>query len=347
MLKRTYKLAAAVAAASTICALGAASMAGATTTGWGPRLGPVPGAFTNASPAVTGVTFGTSAQNQTLVVWKGDGNAHIWYSATPALGVKKDYSVKAEIPGASSTVAPGIAAYRDPNGREAVLAVWRGADGYVSYAQGETLAGQKIVWTAVGTLPKSIYSTTSAAPSVYFAQDRYAAIVSYRGPHNHIRYIEGTPVGRNFKWSSSYEVSPTAVANSGPSVAEVQTGTGHGVLGIFWRDAATGEVAYASTTDPLALPGKVVWTYSVVPGSKTSDNPAASALGLHATGPLMLAYKAPHGTHVLYQELTGTTWSAPAPVPSTSTVYGPALFRGELASTSSAASGNVYFHVFS
>jgi hypothetical protein len=347
MLKRTYKLAAAVAAAGTICALGAASMAGATTTGWGGRLGPVPGADTNATPAITAATFGSSPVNQTVVAWKGDGNAHIFYSATTALGVKKDYSAKAAIPGAASTAAPSLATYTDPNGREAIVAVWRGAGGLISYAQGETEAGQKIVWTAVNTLPNSVYNTTDAAPSVTFLLDRYAAVIAFRGPHDHIRYIEGLPAGRNFRWSSSYEVSPTAVADSGPAITEQQTGTAHGSVSIFWRDAKTHEVATASTPDPVALPGKVVWTYSLVAGSATSDNPAAATLGLHGSGSLLLAYKALHGTHVLYQVLTSTGWTAPAPVPSTSTVYGPALFRGELATTSSSSAGNIYFHVFS
>jgi hypothetical protein len=348
MLKRhTYKLAAAVVAAGAVCALGAASAATASAGPWSGRIGPVPGANTDASPALTAVTFGTSSVTQTLVAWKGDGNAHIWYAASPAIGVHKSWSARAAIPGAASTAAPAIASYRDPNGREAVLAVWRGTGGLINLAQGETEAGQQITWTAVSTLPESIYSTTDAAPAVYFAQDRYAAVVAYRGPHDHIRYIEGFPAGRGFKWSDSFEVSPTAVADSGPAIAEQQTGTARGTLSIFWKDAKTGEVSYASTTDPLAAPGKAVWTFALVPGSATSDNPAASALGLHAAGPLLLTYKAPHGTHIWYQELTSTGWSAAAVVPTTSTVYGPALYRGELATTNATSAGPIYFHLFS
>jgi hypothetical protein len=346
MLKRhTTRLAAALVAAGTICALGAAS-ASAAANGWSGRIGPVPHANTNASPALTTVTFGNSTQNQTLAAWKGDGNAHIFYEASPTLG-KGTWSPKADIPGAASTEAPAIASYRDPNGREAVVAVWRGDGGLVQYAQGETEAGQKIVWTSISTLPKNVYSTTDAAPAVFFAQDRYVAVVAYRGPHEHIRFIEGVPSHRGFAWSASQEVSPTAVANSGPSVAELQTSTGHGLLGLFWRDKATGGISYASTTDPLAAATSVKWTIGDVPGAKTSDNPAASALGQHGTGDLMLAYKAAHGAHVNYQTLTTAGWTKPAAVPATSTVYGPALVRGELATTSAASAGLIYFHVFS
>jgi hypothetical protein len=346
MLKsHTTRLAAAVVAAGAICALGAASASASST--WSGRIGPVPRAFTNASPALTTVTFGGSSQNQTLVAWKGQGNAHIFYEASPAIGVKKSWSKQASIPGAASTKAPAVATYRDPNGREAVLAVWRGNGGLVQYAQGETQAGQKIAWTKISTLPKNLYSTTDAAPAVSFAEHRYVAVVAYRGPHEHIRFIEGVPSHRGFVWSSSHEVSPTAVANSGPSIAELQTGTGHGVLGLFWRDKATGGVGYASTTDPLAAASSVKWTFADVPGAKTSDNPAASSLGQHGTGPLILAYKAAHGAHINFQTLTTSGWSAPAPVPSTSTVYGPALVRGELATTSASSAGNIFFHVFS
>ena len=101
MLKsHTTRLAAAVVAAGAICALGAASASA--TNAWSGRIGPVPRAFTNASPALTNVTFGSSARNQTLVAWKGQGGAHIFYQASPTIGVKKSWSPKAEIPGASS-----------------------------------------------------------------------------------------------------------------------------------------------------------------------------------------------------------------------------------------------------
>lgn len=347
MLKRP-KLVAAVAVASTICALGAATAASASATGsWSGRIGPVPKAFTNASPALTTVSFGTSPVTQTVVAWKGQGNAHVFYAASPAIRVHKSWSARAEIPGAASTQAPSIASYRDPNGREALLAVWRGSGGLIQYAQGETKAGQKISWTGVSTLPKSIYSTTDAPPAVSFALDRYVAVVAYRGPFDHIRYIEGVPSRRGFKWSNSHEISTTAVSSSGPAIAEQQNATGHGTIFVFWKGHGTNQINYASAADPLAAEGHVAWTLATLTGSVTSATPAASALGAHGTGGLMLAYKAPHTTRVLYRTLTGGTWSAPLAVPSTSTVYGPALVRGELATTSPTSAGNIFFHVFS
>jgi hypothetical protein len=346
MLKRSaMKLASTVVAAGTICALGAASASAAP--GWSPRTPAVPRAFTNAGPSVTTVSFGNSPQVQTLLAWKGQGNAHIFYEASPTIGVPKSWSAKAEIPGAASTQAPSIASYRDPNGRNAVLAVWRGSGGLIQLAQGETKPGQQIDWTAVSTLPKSIYDTTDAQPSVFFALDKYVAVVAYRGPFDHIRYIEGVPFKRGFNWSPSHEISTSAVASSGPAIAEQQTGTGHGQIFVFWKGQGTNQVNYSTTTDPIAPSGSVVWTPpTVLAKAVTSTTPAASALGAHGTGGLMLVYKAPHAAHLLFQVMAAGTWSDPAPVPSSNTVFAPALVRNELANTSAAGSGVIYFHTF-
>jgi len=348
MLKRpTLRLAATVVAASAICALGAAS-ASAVTAGWSGRIGPVPRAFTNAGPSVTTVSFGASPQVQTLVAWKGQGNAHIFYEASPTIGVKGSWSAKAEIPGAASTQAPSISSYRDPNGRNAVLAVWRGTGGLIQYAQGETKRGQVITWTKVHSLPVNIFSTTDAQPAVFFALDKYVAVVAYRGPHDHIRYIEGKPSRRGFTWSTSHEISMTAVASSGPAIAEQQTSTGHGLIYVFWKGQGTNLVNYSTTTDPIAPSGTVNWPApTAVPGSQTSTTPAASALGAHGTGGLMLVYKEQHIARLDYQVLSGGTWSAPLPVPTSNTVFAPAIVRNELANTSASGSGVIYFHTFS
>lgn len=345
MLTRS-RLVVAVAAAGTLCALGAASAASAS--GWSGRIGPVPRAFTNASPALTTVPFGNSTQTQTVVAWKNQGGTRIFWEASPTIGVKSSWSPKAEIPGAVGASAPSIASYRDPNGRNAVLAVWRGNGGRIKYAQGETLAGQQITWTAVGTLPKSQWNVSSLSPAVFFPLHRYVALIAFRGPHNHIRYIEGTPFHRGFKWSASTQVSTTVEASSGPAIAETQTSTSKGQIFVFWKGRHTSQINYATTTDPLAAGGKVAWTpATALTGSVSSAAPAASALGPHGAGPLMLAYKVPHGAHVDFRTLSGGVWSAPAAVPSSQTVFGPALVRGELATTSATSAGNIFFHVFS
>jgi hypothetical protein len=338
---------AAVAAAGTICALGAASVAAASSTSaWSPRRGPVPHAFTDAAPALTAVSFGSRPAADTLVAWKGQAGEHVFYeaSATPALHA--GWTARAAIPGAATNAAPSISAYRDPNGREAVLAVWKGrTDQLVHYAQGETNANRTISWTAVHTLPTAALNVTDAAPAVFFPEHKYVAVVAFRGPFDHIRTIIGTPDHRGFTWSASRVVSPSAVSGSGPAIAEQQSSTGHGKIFVFWKDHKSSQISFATTGDPVASPTS--WTpVTALAGSVTSAIPAASAVGPHGTGPLLLAYKAPHSTHVLYRTLTGGTWSAPLRVPGTQTTWGPALLRGQLATTSPTSAGNIFFHFF-
>jgi hypothetical protein len=350
MLKRPTRLVAAVAAAGTICALGAATAASASATGpWSGRIGPVPGAFTNAAPSLASVTFGASSTFNTVVAWRGQTGGKILYKASPALGVKGDWTKLASIPGANTSSAPSIAAYRDPNGREAVLAVWRATKGNtIDYAQGETVAGGTITWTAVSALPVNALNVTDAAPAVFFPAHRYAALVAFRGPHEHIRFITGIPSKRGFKWSASSVVNTTAVAATGPAIAEVQTSTAAGSVYVFWKDTKSTNISYSTTPDPLTIATGLKWTTPVIlAGSDTSDAPAASSVGPHGAGPLLLAYKAPHNTSILYRTLSGGTWSAAAVVPSASTTVSPALLGTKLANASPGTAGNIFFHIYS
>jgi hypothetical protein len=295
------------------------------------------------------VTFGGSLTSSTVAAWKAQTSGTIFYEASATPGAKKSWTAKAAIPGARTNTAPAITSYRDPYGNEAVLAVWRGASGgLIHYAQGEVRAGRKLSWNSVATLPKSIYNTTDTAPAVYFAQDRYLAVIAYRGPYDHVRYIIGTPHHRGFTWSSSSWVSASAVSGSSPTIAELQTSTGHGTIYVFWKDNKSSQVSYATTPDPLTTGPGLTWSaVTALTGSVTGAGPAAASVGPHGTGPLLLAYKAPHSTSVLYRTLSGGTWSPAAVVPSTSTTYGPALLGGELATTSSSSAGNIFLHIFS
>ena len=63
--------------------------------------------------------------------------------------------------------------------------------------------------------------------------------------------------------------------------------------------------------------------------------------------PLLLAYKAPHNTAVLYRTLTGGTWSAAAVVPGAATTVSPALLGTKLANTNPGTAGNIFFHIYS
>src|SRR5437899_339293 len=141
MIRRPMtRLATAVAAAGTICALGAGAAAAVTPAAtWSGPSAPIPGAFTNNSPALSSVTFPGPIGQGTLVAWRGRGaTGHIFYKFRTA---HRGWSKLGEIPGANAitNVAPAIRSYKDPLGRNAVLAVWTGhADHHIWYSQGET-----------------------------------------------------------------------------------------------------------------------------------------------------------------------------------------------------------------
>jgi hypothetical protein len=76
-------------------------------------------------------------------------------------------------------------------------------------------------------------------------------------------------------------------------------------------------VHHAATTDDHATNwSHLTWTPPAqVPGAVALTAPAASVSTVNSTGPLLLVYKAPFSTHVWFQTLNGTTWSAFADVP--------------------------------
>ena len=175
-------------------------------------------------------------------------------------------------------------------------------------------------------------------------------IVAWKGPYDHVRYSVGTPAGRGFTWTPSNWLSAAAITKTGaaPALAEVQTGTAKGTLYVFWKGYRSYQVRYATTSDPLNLShSRLSWSATkVVPRAATGAGPAASALGTHGAGPLLLAYKAPRTLRVRYQTLR-TGWSAPRAVPGASTAVGPALLGGLLATTASDTSGSIFYRYFS
>ncbi len=116
---------------------------------------------------------------------------------------------------------------------------------------------------------------------------------------------------------------------------------------MLWRGGHTDRVRFATTPDPLTTARGLSWTRpAVLPGAVTGAAPAASSLGGHGRGPLLVAYKAPHSVHVRYQLGTGAGWTAPRRVPGARTVVAPALLGGVLATTSPSASGSIFFHIY-
>jgi hypothetical protein len=351
MLNRPIsRLATVVAAAGTVCALGAATAAAAAPSSarsWSGPKGPVPHAFSNATPGLTRIFLTGTGTNGTLVTWKGKFDDRIHYE----MRIGGRWSAAQTIPGAATSAGPSVAFYPDPTGHDAVLAVWKKLGSTrILYAQGQAHSSGTISWAAPATLPGSLTSTTTA-PAVLFPanapHDR--VIVAWKGPFDHVRYSVGTPAGRGFTWTPSDWLSAALITRTGaaPALAEVQTGTAQGTLYVFWKGYRSYQVRYATTSDPLNLSrSHLTWsTTTVVPRAATGAGPAVSALGAHGAGPLLLADKAPRSLQVRYQTLH-TVWSARRTVPGASTAVGPALLGGQLATTASDISGSIFFRYF-
>jgi hypothetical protein len=344
MLNRTMcRMAVATAAAGTVCVLGAASASAVPASSWsGPAT--VPGASTNTSPALAEVSV-TNAVHGTLVAWKGQFNNKVHYRVHTSKWLKTEV-----IPGASTNTGPAVGGYRDGNGRNAVLAVWRKAGtSKIYYATGESAGNGSFNWTKPGLL----ISNSGSGPSLIFPDHapHGRVIVAYRGPFDHVRYAVGTPVGRRFKWSPNNWIgggSSTETAGT-PQLGETPGAkAGTGTVYVVFEGNKSHQVRYATTPDPLNFNGRsLTWSsVSVVPGAATDASPAASSEGIRDSGPLMIAYKAPHVLGVDYVTLTGGVWSAPAST-GADTAVGPALLFDTLGTASDNSSGSIQLRIFS
>jgi hypothetical protein len=356
------RLALTAAAAGTICALGASSALAAPNATWSGPKGPVPGAITNDTPAISSITFPGLGGTGLIVGWRQRAvSGHIFYKYKVPGVNKGKWSAKTELPGAEAITssAPVFRSYVDPLGHDAILATWTGhADHHIWFEQGETKADGTISWTSPTVLPASVqFTNTTNAPAVQFTNVAYRVVVSWRGPANHVRFTVGTPHHRSFTWSNS-AVVPGAPATTDctiapctgdtPALAEVQTSATAGTLYFFWRQHTTDDIFYSTTPDSAANLLKPVFTGPTqVPGAATMEAPAASDSTLTGFGPLLLVYKAPGSTVVKFQTLTSGTWSAAAPIPTVQTAVSPALAQNVLANTKPSADGNILLHVYS
>jgi hypothetical protein len=362
MLRRPLaRLVSAAAIAGTVCALGASAAFAAPAATWSGPSKPIPGALTNSSPALSTVTFPNPIGQGIIAAWRGRGVAgHIFYKYRT--NTTQKWSQLAEFGGAQTNSAPAIGSYIDPLGRNAVVIVWAGrGDEHIWYAQGETRANGTIAFNNPAVLPASVkYAATLNAPTVFFPDHKNVVLVTWRGPANHVRYSVGIPKVRDFSWTQSDVVpgnppSPTSVhctiapcTSATPAVTEQTTGTSSGLIYVFWKQLGTHDLFYGTTTDDHATNwSHLTWTGPTqVPGALALTAPTASVPTLNSTGPLLLVYKAPFSTHVRFQTLAGSTWSAFANVPGARTTVSPALERNILGITTPGTTGNIVLFVY-
>jgi len=341
--------------------MGAGAAVAAPNATWSGPSKAVPGAQTNSSPALSPVTFPNPIGQGLIVAWRGRGvPGHIFFKYRT--NSTHRWSHLGELSGALTSSAPAVGSYIDPLGRNAVLVAWAGhGDNKVWYSQGETKANGTIAFTKPATLPASIrWTTTFSAPAVFFPDHRNVVLVAWRGPANHVRYSVGIPRGRNFHWTASDKVpgnppSPTSAhctiapcTSATPAITEQSTGTSTGLIYIFWKQRGTRDLFYSTTADDHATNwSRLTWAGPTqVPGAALLTAPAVSLPRLTGSGPLLLVYKAAFTTHVMFQTLTGTTWSAAGTVPGTRTSVAPALSRKILANTTPGTIGNIVLHVY-
>jgi hypothetical protein len=359
------RLVTAAAVAGTVCALGTAGAAFAgPVTHWTGGKNPVPGAFTNATPALAQF-YNHNNVAGTLIVWKGQRNNAVYYRASA--GGK---TTSGAIPHAATSAGPAAAFYPDPLSNNAEIVVWKALHSdTIYYATGEVTAKNKLSWT----LPRSIAvkgdkaAFSDEGPAVAFALNSPNArvIISWRGPGHHVRYELGTPVGRLFSFDASQWISGgttlyKTTTSSTPALAEVvNSKTGNGLIYVFWKADGKGRIiSYASTPDlkNTGLQGSksVKWTLlgAVPSGASTlaqsTSGPAATSINPHGFGPLLLAYKGPGGENIRYQTLTGTFWTNYAFVTGTNakTTLGPAVSNSTLANVSNTISARIYLHTY-
>lgn len=362
------RLVAAAAVAGTVCALGtaAAALAGPVTH-WSGGKNPVPGAFTNATPALAQFYNNTNVAG-TFIAWKGRRDNAVYYRASA--GGK---TTSGSIPFAATSAGPAAAFYPDPESKNAEIVVWKALHtDTIYYVTGEVTGKNTLTWTN----PRSIAvkgdnaAFTDEGPAVAFAINSLNArvIISWRGPGHHVRYELGTPAGRLFSFDASQWISGGSTlfkttTSSTPALAEVvNKKTGNGLIYVFWKADGKGKkstiISYASTPDlkNKGLQGgkSVTWTLrgAVPSGASTlaasTSGPAATSISPNGFGPLLLAYKGPGGENIRYQTLAGTFWTNFAYVTGTNskTTLAPAVLNSALANVSNSISARIYLHAY-
>jgi hypothetical protein len=362
MLRRSLpRLLSAAVVTGAVCAMGAGAAFAAPAATWSGPSKAIPGAETNSSPALSTITFPNPVGQGIIVAWRGRGAAgHIFFKYRT--NATHRWSRLGELAGAMTSSAPAVASYIDPLGRHAVLIVWAGhGDRHIWYSQGETRANGTIGFTTPAFLPATInFASTFSSPAVFFPDHKNVVLVAWRGPLNHVRYSVGIPAARNFHWTQTAVVpgnppSPPSAhcvnapcTSAAPAITEHATSTSTGLIYVFWKQRGTRHIFYSATADNHATNwSHLTWTGPTrVPGAAALTGPTASVPRLNGTGPLLLVYKAPLSTHVRFQTLTGSTWSAFATIARTRTAVSPALERRILATTTPTTIGNIVLHVY-
>jgi|HubBroStandDraft_6_1064221.scaffolds.fasta_scaffold191383_1 hypothetical protein len=354
------RLAGAAAVAGAVCALAMAGSAlAAPPPIWSKGATVVPGAFTDATPALAPIYV--SNVRGTFVAWKGRDANVIYYRYL----LNGHWSATGSIPHAKTDAAPSAAFYVNNATDPSEIVVWKGLKSHNLYYSDGELSGGKFAWTSVRNI--AVKGDTAAnsdeAPSVLIPLSPAGsndAIIAWRGPGHHVRYQIGVQDGREFsffhsQWISGGTKFKTTTTSNSPGLGEVLSSpSDNGKIYVFWKaDGKDEAISYASTLDlfhgGLQISKSHTLTWRLLGGAHgaaSTSGPAATSVDAHGFGPLMLAYKGPSGDRIRYQLLTSKGWTKYGFVTGAddTTVDGPALLNSTLASVSQSIDGFIFLH---
>lgn len=229
---------------------------------------------------------------------------------------------------------PSAAPYGAPSAGQVIVA-WKtaGSGGHIRYSIGTAAKSGKLSWGAALAVPGAV---TSEGPTVYSLLRSGAVFVTWKAAASHaIEYVFGSAKGSKPVTWGKVGTLPGAATTDTPAVAEVSTGSKAGRLYVLWKGlGGHGPIDRAWTRDPAAShPG---WTApQAFPAAvMTADVPAGQATGTGSSYPLLVVYRAQHGSGLLQVTLAADgKVTGPRKVPGISSKYGPALQDSTLAAT--------------
>jgi hypothetical protein len=246
---------------------------------------------------------------------------------------------------ALTTQPPSAALFDATTTDHDVIVTWGdAASQQVRYAIGETGTAGRLTWSqAPGAITGAFTSTGPAVFSPLFSD---TVFVTWEARNSHrINYVIGQVIHNVIKWGKIAQI-PGADTDDPPAVAEAVVGH-TGRLYVFWRESgASGLLQGAWIADPLPS-GPTVWK-AVSSSVTTGAAPAATAIEPGSAFPILVVYRSPTSSQLLYAQLFKTgrlTHESDWTVPKLRSQLGPAVLPGVLAANDPGAVGTVTDYV--
>ncbi len=315
---------------------------------WSPELGPVPAAKTNTAPALANVSQGKNRSNL-LLFWTGPSDpSGFEISYQRSISLRKDtWSPPAQVLfGKARTRSRPAAAPIGTQSSGQLIVVWKdAANSRLLYSTGQEDKGGVVRWQGVQSVPGA---AASAGPSVLQPLHSNIIVVTWKAASTGaVDYIVGFPGPSGaVRWGRVLAV-PDATTAGTPAIAEASTSSQNGDVYVLWRvPGSTGRIDFAVALEPSR--GIAKWSAPrVLPSSvRTGAPPSAQAIGQGSTFPLLVVFRARHGSALSYVTL-GRDGKATSPlsVPHIRAFNGTGISPGLLAAQSPDP-GQVFYEPF-